>query len=592
MERDKAVNFRENLGVYFRISRPYWLYFVAIILFVLFVSLSSVAEKYLFKVILDDGANFVAGTLLKDAFVQILFGVAVAYVFIVAVRGVSHWLRYYFINRLEGSQIFELKKKYFSHILRLSHKFHTSHRTGSLISRMTRGARSIEGITDFFVFSTMPLLIQLVVVCISLVYFEVFSVVVVILTMVAVILFVMLITQKQQVAKIKANDADDEEKAFVGDSFVNIDTVKYFGKEVRISQLFEGLAKKSTDTIVKTWDYEGLIEVGQSVILSIGVALLLYFPLVKFLSGELSIGSLAFIYTLYFNIAEPMFAFMYGIRRFYESMADFQSLREYERVKVDVPDKEGAKDVRISKGEIRFDKVSFTYHKKKVIDDFDLLVKPREKVAFVGHSGSGKTTLVKLLYRFYDVDSGRILIDNKDISQIKQESLRSELSIVPQEGMLFNDTIFNNVAFSKPNASREDVINALKAAQLYEFVESLPEKENTYVGERGIKLSGGEKQRLSVARAVLADKKILVLDEATSALDSQTEFLIQKALDELMKGRTTIIIAHRLSTIMRADRIVVLSRGKIAQVGTHTELINQDGIYKKLWNMQKGGYIE
>lgn len=196
------------------------------------------------------------------------------------------------------------------------------------------------------------------------------------------------------------------------------------------------------------------------------------------------------------------------------------------------------------------------------------------------------------MYRFYDVDIGKIQIDGKDISSVKQESLRSELSIVPQEGVLFNDTIFNNVAFSKPNASIEEVIKALKTAQLYDFVLSLPDKEDTFVGERGVKLSGSEKQRLSVARAVLANKKILVLDEATSSLDSETEFLIQKALDSLMKGRTTIIIAHRLSTIMRADRIVVIEKGKIAQTGTHDELIAKDGIYKKLWNMQKGGYIE
>jgi len=352
IEKDKEVNFKENLKVYFKISKPYWYFFVAIIFFVLLVSLSSVAEKYLFKVILDEGADFVSGALAKDVFIQILFGVALAYAFVVVVRGISHWLRFYFINRLEGRQIFELKKKYFEHILRLSHKFHASHRTGSLISRMTRGARSIEGITDFFVFSTLPLLIQIVVVCISLVYFEVFSVVVVIVTMIAVVLFVMFVTKKQQMAKVIANDADDEEKAFVGDSFVNIDTVKYFGKEDRIAQFFAKLAKKSSDTIVKTWDYESLIEVGQSIILAIGVALLLYFPLVKFINGELSIGSLAFIYTLYFNIAEPMFAFMYGIRRFYEAMADFQSLRNYGKVNVDVPNKEYAKDIRIQKGEL------------------------------------------------------------------------------------------------------------------------------------------------------------------------------------------------------------------------------------------------
>jgi len=210
----------------------------------------------------------------------------------------------------------------------------------------------------------------------------------------------------------------------------------------------------------------------------------------------------------------------------------------------------------------------------------------------VGHSGSGKSTLIKLLYRFYDVNEGRILIDCKDIGEFKQESLRNEMAVVPQECVLFNDTLYNNIAFSKPNATKQEVMKAIRFAQLDRVVKTFPNKENTIVGERGIKLSGGEKQRVSIARAILADKKILVLDEATSSLDSQTEHEIQEDLKELMEGRTTIIIAHRLSTIMIADMIIVMDRGKIVQQGTHAELISQPGLYKKLWTMQKGGYIK
>ena len=213
-------------------------------------------------------------------------------------------------------------------------------------------------------------------------------------------------------------------------------------------------------------------------------------------------------------------------------------------------------------------------------------------MAFVGPSGSGKTTLVRLLYRFYDVSSGRILIDGEDLRDFKQESLRSEMSIVPQECILFDDTIYNNIAFSNPSASKEEVMKAIKFAQLDKTIENFPNKEQTIVGERGIKLSGGEKQRVSIARAILADKEILVLDEATSSLDSETEYEIQKDLAKLMEGRTSIIIAHRLSTIMNADKIVVLKNGKIVQEGKHSELAEQPGEYRKLWKLQKEGYLE
>ncbi|MBU1104215.1 MAG: ATP-binding cassette domain-containing protein, partial [Nanoarchaeota archaeon] len=217
---------------------------------------------------------------------------------------------------------------------------------------------------------------------------------------------------------------------------------------------------------------------------------------------------------------------------------------------------------------------------------------PGERVALVGYSGSGKTTLVKLLYRLYDVDKGKIFIDGKNIKEFKQESLRGELSIVPQECILFDDTIYNNILFSKPSATREEVFKAIKFSQLDKFIRGLPKKEKTIVGERGVKLSGGEKQRVSIARAILADKKILLLDEATSSLDSKTEWEIQSALKKLMQGRTSIIIAHRLSTIMHADKIVVMEKGKVVQLGKHRDLIDEHGVYKELWNLQKGGYIE
>lgn len=330
----------------------------------------------------------------------------------------------------------------------------------------------------------------------------------------------------------------------------------------------------------------------QRFIIGIGTFFVILFPLINFLNGQMTLGTLTFIYTIYIGLLGPMISFVHGIRGYYRSMADFQELFEYGKVQKEILDKPNAKKLEIKKGEIEFKEISFNYGKRKIFDGFNLKIPANKKVALVGHSGCGKTTLIRLLYRFYDIDKGQILIDKKDIREVKQESLRGEMSMVPQECILFDDTIYNNIAFSNPKASKKEVMKAIKFAQLGRIIKEFPNKENTIVGERGVKLSGGEKQRVSIARAILANKKILVLDEATSSLDSQTEYEIQKDLGKLMEGRTSIIIAHRLSTIMHADKIVVLKKGKIVQMGTHRQLINQQGEYKKLWNLQKGGYIK
>ncbi len=592
IEEKKKINFKYNLREYWDILRNYKLLLFGLLFTVLIIEAAHIIPKFLFKVIIDDGTLFAAGKIGLAEFGFTLIVLASIYLSSGALQIASTWYRSHFLSVLETGMMTEIKRKYFNHVLRLDQKFHTTNKTGSLISRIIRGAGAVERMTDVIAFSFAPLIFQLIIVGISIVYFSVASAVVIGIITISFISFSFFVKRAQQSSKLEMNKADDREKANISDVFTNIDSIKYFGKESLIQHRFEKLSDNVRKSYMKFWKYYKFMEAGQVFIIVTGTVLLLYFPLMKFLAGEITIGTVVFIYTVYGNLMGPMWGFVHGIQGFYRSMADFQDLFGYGKISKEILDKPNAKKINIIHGDIEFKDIEFRYSKRKIFDKFNLDIKKNQKVALVGHSGCGKSTLVNLLYRFYDVDAGEILIDGKNINDFKQESVRGSMSIVPQECVLFDDTIWNNIKFSNSAATRDEVRKAIRFAQLDKIIDEMPEKENTVVGERGVKLSGGEKQRVSIARALLANKKILVLDEATSALDSETEYEIQKDLARLMKGRTSIIIAHRLSTIMHADKIIVMKRGKIVQSGTHRQLINQSGEYKKLWNLQKGGYIK
>jgi ATP-binding cassette subfamily B protein len=596
MKRKKSnnkVDFKYNFKNYWSFIGKHKILFFTLFFFVLIVEGLLIVDKFLFKIIIDEGTKFVEGTLLQSAFIQILMVILLVFIGISISRTIFKWLIVNLSAKLDSNVIFNLKRRYFNHIVKLSHRFHTGHKTGSLISRLGRGTGAVEQMTDTLVFQFAPFLFNILLVGFSLAQFSLIPALVIFGISIVFVLYSFYIQQLQQVAKLKYNDNEDREKGFIGDVFTNVDSIKYFGKENFISRKFAALSNRTKKSALKYWHYFRWFDAGQTFILSLGTFLLIYFPLKEFLAGTLTLGTLVFIYTIYGNVIGPMFGFVWGIRGFYRSMADFQKLFEYGKIENDIKDKENAPKLKINKGHVEFRNIKFFYGKNRnfSFDNFNLKINKNEKVALVGHSGCGKTTLIKLLYRFYDVVGGEILIDEKNIKNFNQESVRSELSIVPQETILFDDTLFNNIKFSNPSASRKEVLEAIKLAQLDKFVNNLPKKEQTIVGERGVKLSGGEKQRVSIARAILANKKILVLDEATSALDSETESEIQKSLENLLEGRTSIIIAHRLSTIMNADRIIVMKDGKIIQQGNHRTLIKKQGEYRRLWNLQKGGYI-
>lgn len=590
----RKIDFKYDLGIYWGFMKKYKFLIAAILFAILVSSFSQVLNKYLFKIIVDKGTEFSSGTLASADLVHVLIIVALVFAGASIVSTVVSLLQIHWINRIESNMIADLKRRFFNHILGLDHSFHVTHKTGSMISRIIRGGGSIERMTDVLAFNFISVIFQFAVITFSLVYLDWTSAVVIFSVVAAFVVYSVYIQRKQQSAHLALNTREDTEKANISDIFTNIDSIKYFGKESLIKRRYHSLSGKTQKAQIFNWDFFKWMSGGQTLILSAGTFLVVFFPLMNFLNKSITLGTLTFVYTIYLSLVGNMFSLVQGVRGFYRSMADFQDLFEYGKITKDIKDKPNARKLNVEKGEVFFSDITFHYDKKRSfgLEHFTLKIRPNERVALVGHSGCGKTTLIKLLYRMYDVNEGGIFVDKNNVKDLKQESLREELSIVPQECVLFDDTIFNNIRFSKPGASRKEVMDAIKFAQLDKLIDTFPRKEKTIVGERGVKLSGGEKQRVSIARAILADKKILVLDEATSALDSETEHEIQKNLYELLEGRTSIIIAHRLSTIMNSDRIIVMKQGKIIQEGTHKELIKKQGEYRKLWELQKGGYIK
>ncbi len=592
MAKKGKTDFKYNLRMYFSFLNKYRFLFVTILFAILVVEGLNVFDKYLFKLLVDNGTDYAAGKINLDQITKFLIELLLAFIALIILRGTGRWIRMHLISKVEVKMMQDLKIKFFNHLISLSHDFHITHKTGSLISKLIRGSSAIERMTDGIVFNFVPTFFQIIIAGSSLFYFDITSAIITILVIVLFFGYSIFIQNLQKDANTKSNNAEDLEKANVSDFFTNIDSIKHFGKENFIKNKFQNISVFTRKLVLKFWNYSRWSDSVQATIIAVGTIFIIYFPLMKFLNNELSLGSLVFIYTVYSGLVGYLYNLVHGIRDYYRVMTDFESLFKYYKIENEVKDIENAEDLIIKKGSVEFSNVSFSYNKKKIFNNFNLKINENEKVALVGPSGSGKTTLIKLLYRLYDLNKGKILIDDIDIKEVKQESLRSELSIVPQECVLFDDTVYNNILFSNPKASKKQVFDAMKFAQLDKVVKNFPKKEKTIVGERGVKLSGGEKQRVSIARAILADKKILVLDEATSSLDSETEHEIQKDLINLMEKRTSIIIAHRLSTIMHADKIVVLDNGKIVQIGKHNELINQEGLYKRLWGLQKGGYIK
>ncbi len=479
--------------------------------------------------------------------------------------------------------------KVFSHLHTLSLRFHLERQTGGVSRDIERGTRGIAFLLNFMLFNILPTLIEIgLVAAILFLKYDPWFGIITFVTLTAYVVFTLVITEWRMVFRRTMNDMDSKANTRAIDSLLNYETVKYFGNEGFEARRYDDSLQVWEKAAVRNQTSLAALNTGQSFIIAIGVTVLMFLAARGVVAGTMTLGDLVLVNAYMIQIYLPLHFLGFVYREIKHSLADMEKMFDLLAVNAEVQDAPGAPPLRVTQGAIRFEHVDFHYEpKRQILHDVSFEVPPGKTVAVVGASGAGKSTLARLLFRFYDVTGGRILIDDQDIRTVQQQSLRAAIGIVPQDTVLFNDTIYYNIAYGRPDATREEVIEAARAAHIHAFVESLPDKYDTLVGERGLKLSGGEKQRVAIARAILKQPKILIFDEATSALDSRSEKAIQAELKRIAENRTTLVIAHRLSTIVDADRILVMDQGRIAESGTHRELLERNGLYAHMWALQQ-----
>ncbi len=479
--------------------------------------------------------------------------------------------------------------KVFGHLHALSLRFHLERQTGGVSRDIERGTRGIGFLLNFMLFNILPTLVEIALVAaILLKKYDPWFAIIIGITLVVYVAFTLTITEWRMVFRRTMNDSDSKANTRAIDSLLNYETVKYFSNEGFEARRYDESLEVWENAAVRNQTSLAALNAGQSLIVAIGVTLLMFLAAHHVTQGTMTIGDLVLVNVFMIQLYLPLHFLGFVYREIKHSLADMEKMFTLLEVNTEIKDKPDATPLQIRGSVIRFEHVNFSYDvKRPILFDLSFEIPAGRKLAVVGSSGAGKSTLSRLLFRFYDVSGGRILIDGQDIRNVTQASLRAAIGIVPQDTVLFNDTIYYNIAYGRPDASHDEIIQAAKHAHIHEFIESLPEKYESTVGERGLKLSGGEKQRVAIARAILKNPHILIFDEATSALDSKSEKAIQSELKEISENRTTLVIAHRLSTIIDADQIIVLDHGRIAESGTHRELLERNGVYAHMWSLQQ-----
>jgi len=483
----------------------------------------------------------------------------------------------------------ELSNRVMKHLHQLSLRFHLERKTGAISRDIERGSRSIGSLMNYLVFSLIPIIIEFTLIAIILLsqYTWIFAVTV-FATALVYILFTLKMSDWRMDYRHKMNRLDSQANTVAFDSLINYETVKYFNNETLEMKRYDDLMDDWEDVAVKSQTTMSLLNFGQGTIIAVGVTVIMFLAVRGVSNGNISIGGLVMVNALMLQLFIPLNMLGIIYRQIKYTLADMDLVFKLLKKEPEIQDGKSAVDLKISKGEVRFEGVDFAYQKERgILHDIDFTIPAGKTVAVVGFSGGGKSTLVRLLFRFYDVTKGRVLIDGQDISQVTQDSLRKAIGIVPQDTVLFNESIFYNIQYGNLSATPAEVKQAAKMAHIDKFIESLPDGWDSVVGERGLKLSGGEKQRVAIARTILKKPSILIFDEATSSLDSTTEQAIQKTLREISSNTSTLIIAHRLSTIVDADTIIVMEAGKIIERGSHQELLKKKGRYLSMWELQQ-----
>jgi len=513
----------------------------------------------------------------------------VAYVASRVLMMVLNQIRDVLFTKVGQHAVRELNNRTFEHLHRLSLRFHLERRTGGLSRVIERGTRGVDLILRMGILQLVPTSLELLLVCGLLLYYFDWTYVVIVLATVALYMWFTFAASERRIAiRREMNESDTDANTKAIDSLLNFETVKYFGSEEVEQRRFDAAMARYEKAAIQTYTSLGTLNSGQSLIFTAGTTIVMWLAARGVVAGTHTLGDFVMINAMMIQLYVPLNFMGMVYREIKQGLVDLETMFSLIAEAPEVEDRPGARPLVVTSGTIRFERVSFAYDAERpILEDVSFEVPAGRMVAIVGPSGAGKSTISRILFRFYDIKTGRVTIDGQDIRDVTQKSLRAAIGVVPQDTVLFNDTILYNIRYGRHDATDAEIGDAARLAQIDELVRTLPQGMRTMVGERGLKLSGGEKQRVAIARTILKGPPILMLDEATSALDSHTEKEIQDALDRVAENRTTLVIAHRLSTIVGADNIVVLEKGRLVEQGTHAELIAKGGLYASLWSRQR-----
>ncbi len=551
--------------------------------------LTLVAGPYFFKWATDALAGDAKSPPPLPSFLLAPVALVIAYNVLRLVQLGFNQLRDALFARVGQHAVRQLAFRTFVHMHQLSLRFHLERRTGGLSRIIERGTKGIETIVRFIMLNTAPTILEFALTAGIFAFTYGWKyVAVVALTVCVYVWFTVRASDWRISIRRDMNDSDTDANTKAIDSLLNFETVKYFNNEAMEAERFDRSMARYEMSATRIWTSLGWLNFGQGIIFGLGTVIVMCMSALEVQAGTQTVGDFVFINAMLVQLSVPLNFIGFIYREIRQGLTDIEQMFDLLDVPQEITDKPDAKPLVVSAGKVEFRDVHFAYDpNRKILKGVSFEVPAGKTVAIVGPSGAGKSTISRLLFRFYDVQGGQVLIDGQDVRDVTQESLRGAIGMVPQDTVLFNDTIAYNIRYGRVGASEEDVAKAAELAQIGPFIERLPEGYRSMVGERGLKLSGGEKQRVAIARTILKAPPILMLDEATSALDSHTEQEIQAALDLVSKGRTTIVIAHRLSTVITADEIIVLKDGQIAERGTHAELMRQHGLYASMWDRQR-----